>query len=88
MMPRTADGIVDYQTIGEWSVIVRARRTHCEEFFAATYQNGVFGIDLPCDHRTVQQIRNREAESEIRFCSALRVCHLKSLSSWIEESAS
>jgi hypothetical protein len=50
MMPRTADEFANEQSFGERATVMRARRTHGEEFIATASEEHRFSPGVPRYH--------------------------------------
>ena len=66
-MPRTAQCVAGDQTVGERRMVMRAVRSHREEFITAAGQNHIVVIDMPDNHRVIGKSLQRNAAFQIRF---------------------
>src|SRR5882724_11935694 len=75
VMPWTTQRIAGHQAFREGPVVMRAIGAYREEFVAAPRQDHVFVVDTPDEHPAIRKAAERNAALQIRFRSALRICH-------------
>lgn len=80
-MPGTPHSVLDHETLGERSAVMRARRADREKLVAAAcYENRLIA-DMPYEHASVGKVIDRDAVREIGTRRVrLRGAHKASLS--------
>src|SRR2546426_2505179 len=73
VVPWTADGVVDDETVGERAPIVAARRADGEDVLAAPHEDDLLAIDMALDGDAVRERVHRETGPEIGPVGALRL---------------